>query len=95
MEKDPSMTSLTFGKHSMGQTWKVKVFILNAKGEWDDCGTGVLYFKKEKEENPNQMEEYIKIVKYEEESPEPVHISMEKKVKLSKGKTFPEGECIL
>lgn len=27
--------------------WKVKVYLLNATGNWDDCGTGILEMVKE------------------------------------------------
>lgn len=29
------------------QSWKVKVYLLNESGNWDDCGTGQLDIVKE------------------------------------------------
>ena len=46
------------------QGWKVKVYLLNGTGNWDDCGTGTLELTKETQ---NQEEiEYFKISTNEE-----------------------------
>lgn len=46
------------------QTWKVKVYLLNSTGNWDDCGTG--NFEMVHETQENEEIEYIKITTNEE-----------------------------
>ncbi len=46
------------------QTWKVKVYLLNTTGNWDDCGTG--NFEMVRETQENEENEYFKITTNEE-----------------------------
>mmetsp|Transcript_43016 Transcript_43016/g.49881 ORF Transcript_43016/g.49881 Transcript_43016/m.49881 type:complete len:97 (-) Transcript_43016:347-637(-) len=49
---------------SSSQSWKVKVYLLNGTGNWDDCGTGILEMAKESQD----LEEidYLKVSTNEE-----------------------------
>ena len=52
-------------KHKpLNQTWKVKVYLLNSSGNWDDCGTGSFEMIKENQEQEDN--EFIKIMTNEE-----------------------------
>ena len=63
--------------------WKVKVYLLNDVGNWDDCGTGTLEICK----NAKNEEEcdYFKVTKVEDKSqPAAQLVSVERLEKLKR-----------
>ena len=86
-------TYTNYGKILLNhENWKVKVFLLNKVGDWDDCGTGILFFENQK---TDISANYLKVMKLKDENHEDQNISSEKKLKLSKGMQFSDGECLL
>jgi hypothetical protein len=72
--------------------WKVKVYLLNDVGNWDDCGTGTLEFCK----IPKMEEEcdYFKVTKVEDKGLPPTQaVSNERLEKLRNGN--PNSNVIL
>ena len=57
------MDELTRQK-STSQSWKIKVYLLSANGNWDDCGTGLLEMAKET--NEDEEIDYLKVTTNEE-----------------------------
>ncbi len=46
----------------LGNNCKVKVYLLNDQGQWDDCGTGNLSITKKINEKIEIEEEYFKVI---------------------------------
>lgn len=55
-------------KMQNSMNWKVKVYLLNSSGNWDDYGTGMLQLSREMNVNTEIEEEYL-IVKSRDEFP--------------------------
>ena len=77
-------------QNGLNLNWKVKVYLLNATGNWDDCGTGVLEEALDIDEN-----EYLKIWTNDELiKGRSTDISEERFEKL-KGKLADDDEVLL
>ena len=49
---------------SSNQSWKVKVYLLNGTGNWDDCGTGTLEMAKDSQDDEEL--DYLRVSTNEE-----------------------------
>lgn len=78
---------------SSSQSWKVKVYLLNATGNWDDCGTGILEMAREIQDQ--EEIEYLKVTTNEELiKGRSTEISADRYEKL-KGKLADEDKILL
>jgi hypothetical protein len=68
--------------------WKVKVYLLNEGGNWDDCGTGSLELHYDPDNE--KLCDYIQVVKVEDRGqPHAQMVSHERLEKLKKGNQNP------
>ena len=77
-------------------SWRVKVYLLNLSGNWDDCGTGILDISKGSSDTDAREEdiEYFKVFSTEDEQKlSGITISSEKLNKLKDKELNPK--CIL
>jgi len=81
-----------FRQSTNEQTWRVKVYLLNQQGNWDDLGTGV--FELVKEVKLEEEMEYLKVVATDDSSKtNSPQIDSEKQAKLKGDSTL--DRCIL
>ena len=70
-----------------GQNWRVKVYLLNELGNWDDCGTGLLEFTREIK--TDEEIDLIKVNSHEAPPNNDNNISVENRAKLKGGSESP------
>ena len=77
------------------KNWKVKLFILNGEGAWDDYGCGILSFLNEANEENNFIKtDYLFIQKTLEEN-ENLTVDETKAIKLKKNSQGKMKDCLL
>ena len=83
------------GKDLNYKNWKVKLFLLNGEGTWDDYGCGILSFQNEaNDEDSSIKSDYLYIQKSAEENE---NLTMDE-MKLNKLKNTAKGkmkDCLL
>ena len=78
-------------QRSTNNNWRVKVYLLNLSGNWDDCGTGILDMSKGSSDMGGENVEYFKVFSTEEEqNPSGITISPEKLNKLKGNELNPK-----
>ncbi len=76
------------------KNWKVKVFILNGEGSWDDYGCGILSFINDYNEDSLNKSDYLYIKKTVEEN-ENLSVDETKANKLKKNFKGKMQDCLL
>ena len=60
------MTDFQINIRSNNHNWKVRIYVLNSEGNWEDAGTGTLQIVKEMNPNTELEEDYFKVSPLEE-----------------------------
>ena len=81
-------------QRSTNNNWRVKVYLLNLSGNWDDCGTGILEISKGLLDAEEEDIQYFKVFSTEDEpNSSSITVSTEKLNHLKGKETNPR--CIL
>ena len=75
-------------------SWRVKVYLLNLGGNWDDCGTGILEISKGLLDAGEEDIEYFKVFSTEDEQKSSGITISSEKLNYLKGKQT-NSRCIL